>query len=197
MTTSKSTPAWLEIDRNDFVDALKRLKTGRITKAFLHQELQIGYLQGEAVFCIQGAQIRKPAKGMWNGFVCLSYGVFAPYLKVKPESQLVRLNFENGRLGLGITRLQAKWIEVSPWISQMALEAHFVGPDDSNTGAAVKSTTTPPSDSQGQQEIWGGPHAPSHGLSMLVCQQCQQQVWGGKSAQLVCGKCGLKMRISE
>ena len=71
MTTSKSTPAWLEIDRDDFVDALKRLKTGRLTKAFLHQELQIGYLQGEAVFCIQGAQIRWPAKGSSNGFVCL------------------------------------------------------------------------------------------------------------------------------
>jgi len=197
MTSTKPSPAWLEIDRDDFVDALKRLKTGRITKAFLHQELQIGFLQGEAVFCIQGAQTRKPATGLWNGFVCLQYGVLAPYLKVKPEHPSVRLTYDNGKLVFGITRLQAKWIEVSPWISQMALEAHFVGPDDSNTGAAVKSTSTPPIDSQEQQEIWGGRHEPAHGLSILVCQQCKQQVWAGKSAQLVCGKCGLKMRLAK
>jgi hypothetical protein len=58
MSSSNTTPAWLEIDRENFVDALKRLKTSRITKTFLHQELQIGFLQGQAVFCIQGAPTR-------------------------------------------------------------------------------------------------------------------------------------------
>jgi hypothetical protein len=197
MTISKPTPAWIEIDRDDFVDALKRLKTGRITKAFLHQELQIGFLQGEAVFCIQGAQIRKPATGLWNGFVCLQYGVLAPYLKVKPEHPSVRLTYDNGKLVFGITRLQAKWIEVSPWISQMALEAHFVGPDDSPSGSANKSSITPTGSSQEQREILGGSHAPAHGLSKLLCQHCQQQAWADKSAQLVCGKCGLKMRLAK
>ena len=196
MTSTKPSPAWLEIDRDDFVDALKRLKTGRITKAFLHQELQIGFLQGEAVFCIQGAQTRKPATGLWNGFVCLQYGVLAPYLKVKPEHPSVRLTYDNGKLVFGITRLQAKWIEVSPWISQMALEAHFVGPDDS-TISASESSRTPTGRSQAQGEIWEGIHAPAHGLLKHRCQHCQQMAWSEKSAQLVCGKCGLKMRIAK
>ncbi len=123
-------PVWLEIDRKDFLDALKRLKPGRMLKSFLTKELQIGFLKNEAVFCIEGAQTRRPAKGQWNGFVCLPYGLLLPYLKVKPDTAVIRLTYLGGRLSLGVSRYKAKWIDVSPWIGQMALEAHFMGPAD-------------------------------------------------------------------
>lgn len=127
----KDEGSWLEISTDDFLDAIKRLKPGRMIKSYMTKELQIGFLKDEAVFCIEGAQTRRPARGKWNGFVCISYGMMIPYLKVKPETETVRLTFKDGRLSIGITRFKVQWIEVSPWIGQMVLEAHFLGASDS------------------------------------------------------------------
>jgi hypothetical protein len=127
----KDEGSWLEISTDDFLDAIKRLKPGRMLKSYMTKELQIGFLKDEAVFCIEGAQTRRPARGKWNGFVCISYGMMIPYLKVKPETETVRLTFKDGRLSIGITRFKVQWIEVSPWIGQMVLEAHFLGASDS------------------------------------------------------------------
>lgn len=125
--------SWLEISRDDFLDALKRLKPGRMLKAYLSKELQLGLFQGEAVFCLEGAQTRRPARGSWNGFVCLPYGMLLPFLKIKPETDTVRLTYIGGRLCIGTTRFKAQWIEVSPWIGQMAMEAHFHGASEQAT----------------------------------------------------------------
>ncbi len=129
---------WLEVGRDDFLKAIKALKPLRMPKAYLGKELQIGLLGGEAVFCIEGAQTRCAAKGDWEGFVCLSYGLVLPYLKVKPDGDPLRLSFEGGRLRIGSTRLTAVWISVSPWIGQMALEAHFMAERDNVALAATK-----------------------------------------------------------
>jgi len=127
----KDEGSWLEISTDDFLDAIKRLKPGRMLKSYMTKELQIGFLKDEAVLCIEGAQTRRPARGKWNGFVCISYGMMIPYLKVKPETETVRLTFKDGRLSIGITRFKVQWIEVSPWIGQMVLEALFLGASDS------------------------------------------------------------------
>ncbi len=121
---------WIELSRDDFLDAIKRLKPGRMLKSFALKELQIGLVKEEAVFCIEGATTRRPASGVWNGFACVSYGMLLPYLKVKPEVDRVRLELDQGRLRIGTTRFPSRWIDASPWISQMALEAHFMGPAD-------------------------------------------------------------------
>lgn len=127
-----STPraVWLELSKADFLSAIRRLQPGRMAKSFLAREVQIGLVAGEAVFCVEGAQTRRPATGCWNGFVCLSYGVLFPFLKIKPDGDMVRLAYEDGRIKIGPSRMQARWIEVSPWISTMALEAHFMGPPE-------------------------------------------------------------------
>lgn len=122
--------AWLDITRDDFLSAIKRLKPGRMLKSYQSKELQIGFLDGEAVFCIEGAQTRRPSQGEWKGFACVPFGLVLPFLKVPPMTDTVRLSFEDGRLRIGTVRYTAKWIEVSPWISQMALEAHFMAPAD-------------------------------------------------------------------
>lgn len=119
---------WIELSRNDFLDAIKQIKPGRMLKSFLLRELQIGLVNGEAIFAVEGASTRRPAQGCWNGFACLAYGMLYPYIKVRPDTDPVRLTFENGRLKIGTTRFQARWIEASPWISEMALDAHFFGP---------------------------------------------------------------------
>jgi hypothetical protein len=130
---TKDEGSWLEISTDDFLDAIKRLKPGRMLKSYMAKELQIGFLKDEAVFCIEGAQTRRPARGHWNGFVCISYGMMIPYLKVKPETENLRLTFKDGRLSIGFTRFKVQWIEVSPWIGQMVLEAHFLGSSGSSS----------------------------------------------------------------
>lgn len=119
---------WIELYRDDFLEAIKRLKPGRMLKSYQAKELQIGLDGEEVIFCIEGATTRRPARGAWNGFACISYGMLLPYLKVKPETERVHLVFDQGRLKIGTARFQARWIDASPWISRMALEAHFFGP---------------------------------------------------------------------
>ena len=112
---------WIQLSREDFVDAIKRLKPGRMLKSFLLRELQIGFIDGEVIFAVEGASTRRPAKGQWDGFACLAYGMLFPYLKVKPDSDPVRLTFDAGRLKIGTTRINARWISATPVISQMVL----------------------------------------------------------------------------
>ncbi len=101
---------WIELSRDDFVDAIRRLKPGRMLKSYERKELQIGLVVGEALFCIDGAITRRPASGVWNGFACVSYGLLLPYLKVKPEGDRVRLEFNQERLRIGSARFQSRWI---------------------------------------------------------------------------------------
>jgi hypothetical protein len=124
--TDEQQSAWLELTRDDFLSALKKLKPGRMLKSYLGRELQIGLLNNEGVFCIDGAQTRRPAHGDWSGFVCVTYGMLLPFLKVPPDADPLRITFEGGRLRIGTMRMAARWIKASPWISEMALEAHFM-----------------------------------------------------------------------
>jgi hypothetical protein len=84
---------WLEIGRKDFVDAIRRLKPGRRTKSMLNWEIQIGFINDEAVFCINGAETRRAAKGEWPGFVGFNFGQALSYTKVQPIHDPVRLEF--------------------------------------------------------------------------------------------------------
>ncbi len=120
---------WLEVSRDDFVHALKMLSPGRMPKSRLTQELQIGFANGEAIFSLEGALTRCPAKGQWHGVVCLAYGILVPYIQMPPPTDPVRLIFEQDRLKLEHSRFPARWMELSPWIGEMVLTAHFMGPD--------------------------------------------------------------------
>ena len=117
---------WIDLSKEDFLKAIKTLKPPRMPKTHALKELQIGLVKGEAIFCMEGAQTRCPATGEWNGFVCLPYGLLLPYLTLKPPGDRVKLSLDDGRLRIGANKLSATWIEVSPWIGEMAVEAHFM-----------------------------------------------------------------------
>lgn len=121
---------WIELSRDDFLGAIKRLKPQRMLKSFAHKEMQIGLFKEEAIFCIEGATTRRSASGVWDGFACVSYGLLLPFLKIKPAGDRVRLEFDQERLRIGSTRFQSRWIDASSWISQIALSAHFMGSED-------------------------------------------------------------------
>lgn len=121
---------WLELSREDFLCALARLKPPRMSQAYLRKELQLGLVDGEAVFSMEGAEHRQPAVGSWNGLACMTYGMLYPYLEIKPASERVRLIFEDNKLRLGTRRFNATWISTTPTVTQALINAHFMSDED-------------------------------------------------------------------
>lgn len=105
--------AWLELSREDFLSALRRLKPRRMLKSLLSKELQIAFIEGEAVFCVEGAQTRRPAQGQWSGFACLAFGQIYPFLKIQPQGRTVRITLEGGCVCIETMRLKARWTAAS------------------------------------------------------------------------------------
>jgi hypothetical protein len=128
---------WLEIGRKDFVDAIRRLKPGRMTKSMLHREIQIGFIADEAVLCINGAETRRAANGDWPGFVGFNFGHALSYTKVQPIHDPVRLEFKQDRLRIETSRIPATWIDAPAWIASMGLNVHFLGPAQPPTVATM------------------------------------------------------------
>ncbi len=102
-------PMWLEIGRDDFVDAIRRLKPERVLKTVLKREIQIGFDRGEAVFNVNGAETRRAAKGKWPGYVSFNFGRALTYTEVLPATDPVRLEFIDDRLRIDSSRLAATW----------------------------------------------------------------------------------------
>ncbi len=100
---------WLEIGRDDFVDAIRRLKPERVLKTMRRSEIQIGFVRGEAVFNVNGAETRRVATGKWPGFVSFNFGRALTYTEVLPASDPVRLEFANDHLRIDASRISARW----------------------------------------------------------------------------------------
>jgi hypothetical protein len=122
---------WLEIARKAFIASIRRLKPARTLKSMLNQEIQVGFINDEAVFCINGAQTRCPAKGDWPGFVCFNFGHALSYTRVPPVNDPVRLEFVNDRLRIETSRIPATWIEAPAWIASMGLDVRFQSSEQS------------------------------------------------------------------
>ncbi len=120
----------LEISKKDFIDAIRTLKPKRINPATKQSEFQLGYIDGEAVFCINGAQTRRPARGVWPGFACFRFAFMLAVLKLPPPGPRIEIRRSGTGVQIGPTRVSARWIESSEWIAEMALEAHLHGPDE-------------------------------------------------------------------
>lgn len=120
----------LEIERKDFLDAIRVLKPRRVNIADKLSEFQLGYVDGEAVFCIHGAQTRRPARGVWPGFACFRFAFMLAVLKEPPPGPLIEIGCSGTSVKIGTTRLQARWIDTPAWIAEMALYAHLHGPDE-------------------------------------------------------------------
>ena len=117
---------WIEIKKDDFLDAIKRLKPTRMPKSYALLELQIAFQNGEAIFCVSGAETRRPARGEWKGFVCVRYGLLLPFLKIKPVADPVKIEYVDSKIKIEITKLSARWIEASELITTATMNAHFL-----------------------------------------------------------------------
>jgi len=116
--------------KKDFIEAVRVLKPRRVNAATGLSEFQLGYLDGEAVFCVNGAQVRRPARGRWPGFACFRFAFMLAMLKVPPPGERIEIRRVGGNVQVGATRMTARWIESPEWIAEMALEAHLHGPDE-------------------------------------------------------------------
>jgi hypothetical protein len=126
---------WLDLLTNDFVDALNRLKPKRRGKASIaYLDTQISLIDGEAIIAVNGAITNCPGTGDWRGFVCVSYGFLLPFIKVKPTTERLRLEFEGGKLKIETAKITAHWSETSPWVMHQLAEGYVkkLSPDMTN-----------------------------------------------------------------
>ena len=100
---------WIELSRDDFLSAIKRLRPERMGKRYLAKTLEIGLQGEEATFSVEGALTKRPAKGHWEGLVCVQFELMNSFLRVRPPNDVVRLSFDGQRLSLGSSRFPATW----------------------------------------------------------------------------------------
>ncbi len=103
---------WIEISRDEFLDAILRLKPSRMLKSYLSKDLEISYSAGAACFNVNGAKVVQPAKGEWEGIVSVKYSYGLNFTKIKPINDPVRFEFENQILKIESARIPAKWRDV-------------------------------------------------------------------------------------
>lgn len=120
----------LVIRRKDFLSAVRAIKPKRVNVADKLSEFQFGFIDGEAVFCRHGAQTRRPASGNWPGFACFRFAMMLAVLKIPPPGDPIEIRCSGKTLQIGSTKVSVRWIGVSEWIAELALEAHLHGPDD-------------------------------------------------------------------
>lgn len=120
----------LEIRKSDFVDAIGTLMPKRVNAAARLAEFQLGHVDGEAVFCTNGAQTRRSARGVWPGFACFRFALMLAVLKTPPPGPSIEIRRSDAAVQIGATRAPARWIESSEWIAEMALESHLHGPEE-------------------------------------------------------------------
>ena len=102
------TAPWIELKRTDFLAALKVLKP--INRIRLGDRvLQIGYVDHQVVFTVDGGSSVKPAQGDWPGLVTVKLMYLLTFLVAKPAEDVVRLSFLDGRLHVSSGRFVAEW----------------------------------------------------------------------------------------
>jgi len=120
----------LSLRTTDFLTAVRTIKPRRVTKQAQLSECQLGYLDGEAVFCVHGAETRRPAAGRWPGFVCFRFAYLLAFLKVRPVGEEIVFGYADDRLRIDSISVPASWAGTPEWIAEMAIGAHLHGPDD-------------------------------------------------------------------
>ncbi len=117
---------WIEIKTDDFVNALKGLKpkTNSPNK-LMNLEAQISYENSEALIVINGGLTKCPAKGKWQGFVCLKFGYLVPFIKIKPTSEIVKIEFEEEKIKIDSAKFSATWIKTSQWVTTQLADAQL------------------------------------------------------------------------
>lgn len=127
-----SSPHWIELKRTDFLSAITSIKPTLRVKSAPERELQIGLVNGQVVFSIQGASSSKPAKGDWPGLACTRLEYFLTFLIAKPPESQVRITFSDGKIQLGTSRFPAEWVDSNDLFTESQLHQHAVMPAKEN-----------------------------------------------------------------
>ncbi len=123
-----NSPYWIELKRTDFLDALKSLKLALRVKGSPARDLQIGLIDGEVVFSVQGGTASSPASGNWPGLASLPLTYFLTFLVAKPSENPIRMTFADGKVHLSTARFPAKWVDSNDLLTGEQLHEHAVMP---------------------------------------------------------------------
>jgi hypothetical protein len=123
---SETIKMWIEIKTDDFINALKGLKpkTNSPNK-LMNLEAQISFENSEALIVINGSLTKCPAKGEWQGFVCLKFGYLVSFIKIKPISEIIKIEFEGEKLKIDSAKFSATWIKSSQWVTTQLADAQL------------------------------------------------------------------------
>lgn len=120
----------LVLETRDFLAAIKTIKPHRVNAAAKLSECQLGYVAGEAVFCVNGVQTRRPAAGNWPGFASFRLEYLLAFLKVPPAGDQVVIRYADGKAKIASIYVPATWAGTPDWIAEITLEGHLNGPHD-------------------------------------------------------------------
>lgn len=128
-----NTEHWLELKRTDFLAALQSLKPSTRIKNSPERDLQIGLINGQAIFSVQGASSSKPAKGSWPGIANIRLMYFLTFLVAKPSESTIRISYADEKIKVSSARFPAKWIDSNDLFALEQLDQHANTPTKENT----------------------------------------------------------------
>lgn len=128
-----SSNPWIELKRTDFLSALKEIKPSLRVRSAPERELQIGLINSQIVFSVQGATVSRPATGFWPGLASLRLTYFLTFLVAKPAENVVRISFVDGKIHASSARFSAKWVGSDDLLTVTQLSDHAKTPTKEET----------------------------------------------------------------
>lgn len=176
-----STECWIEMKRTDFLGAIQSLKPTARIKSAPERELQIGLVDGQAVFSTQGASASVAAYGSWSGIACTRLAYFLTFLVAKPTESIIKIIYEDGKLRVSSARFPSKWADSEERETSDLLSQHTITPKKENIlkykcpkcrrkqGVALDSLERGPFASEEVKRLFVAAEAVHHGFGCLSC----------------------------
>jgi len=100
---------WIEIKRKDFLDALKEIKPALRVRGAPERELQIGLVNSQLIFSVEGAFASRPAKGNWPGIASTRLAYFLTFLAANPAEASIRISYQDQKIRASTAVFTSKW----------------------------------------------------------------------------------------
>lgn len=126
------TEHWIELKRTDFLAALKAVKPTVRVKNSPERELQIGLVNGLAIFSVQGASASMPATGSWPGLASIRLIYFLTFLVAKPVESIIRISYSEEKIKVSSARFSARWADNNDLLTIEQLGQHSTTPTKEN-----------------------------------------------------------------
>jgi predicted RNA-binding Zn-ribbon protein involved in translation (DUF1610 family) len=116
----------LVLGRVDLRRALRLLKPSRQSTARAQGELQLGFNDGEALFCLPARQTRCKADGYWPGLARFSFRHALLFGTFKNTDPVARIEFLDGYVRLETLKVPATFVRASDLVAGLSMDAHFL-----------------------------------------------------------------------